>query len=141
MYKPTIWQDHVEGIQEGTDMNAANFNNLEIGTMEASALAALNAAYRRYCTDMALNAETIVVKATLTGSGTTTTVEIPEKYKRNKSEYNVVPVVVYTSGGNAGDIIILYRAPDYKKTNQFSVKYTGTATTVEVDFLISGGMI
>jgi len=41
MYKPTIWQDHVEGIQDGTDMNAANFNNLEAGTLEANTLAAL----------------------------------------------------------------------------------------------------
>lgn len=48
MYKRTIWQDHVEGVQDGTDMNAANFNNIEAGTMEASALAAMNSAHQRY---------------------------------------------------------------------------------------------
>ena len=48
MYKRTIWQDHVEGVQDGTDLNAANFNKLEAGTMEANALAAMNAAFHRY---------------------------------------------------------------------------------------------
>lgn len=47
MYKPTIWQDHVEGVQEGTSMNAANFNNIEKGAMEANALAAMQAAFQK----------------------------------------------------------------------------------------------
>ena len=51
MYKPTIWQDHVEGVQEGTDMNAKNFNNIETGVMEAAALAAMNAENSRYQAD------------------------------------------------------------------------------------------
>ena len=42
MYYRTIWQDHIEGVQDGTDMNAANFNNIEAGVMEAAALAAYN---------------------------------------------------------------------------------------------------
>lgn len=135
MYKPTIWQDHVEGIQEGTDMNAANFNNLESGTMEAAALAAMNAANRRYCNDMAMNAETIVVEATLTGSGTTNSVEIPAGRTRNMTTYNVVAEVKNVTGGNAGDII-----PVTKQANGFTVKYNGTATSVGVRFLVSGGM-
>ena len=48
MYKRTIWQDHVEGVQDGTDLNAANLNNIEAGTMEAQALAAMNTAFQRY---------------------------------------------------------------------------------------------
>ena len=51
MYKPTLWQDHVEGVQEGTDMNAKNFNNIETGVIEAAALAALNAEFSRYKAD------------------------------------------------------------------------------------------
>ena len=46
MYKPTQWKDHVEGLQEGTDLNAANLNNMERGTMEAQALAAFLAYHR-----------------------------------------------------------------------------------------------
>ena len=47
MYKRTFWIDDVEGIQDGTPLNADNFNNLEGGAMEASALAALVSAYHR----------------------------------------------------------------------------------------------
>lgn len=135
MYKRQIWQDHVEGIQEGTDMNAANFNNLEAGTMEASALAAMNAAHQRYCSDMALNAETIVVEATLTGSGTTNSVEIPAAHTRNMTIYNIVAEVKSVTGGTAGDII-----PITKQANGFTVKYNGNATSIVVRFHVSGGM-
>lgn len=135
MYKRQIWQDHVEGIQEGTDMNAANFNNLEAGTMEAAALAALNAAHRRYCNDMALNAETIVIEATLTGGGQTKSVAIPAEHTRNMTNYNIVTELVSVVGSNAGDII-----PLTKQANGFTVKYTGSATSIVVKFLVSGGM-
>ena len=135
MYKRQIWQDHVEGIQDGTDMNAANFNNLEAGTMEAAALAAMNAAHRRYCNDMAMNAETIVVEATLTGSGTTNSVDIPAAKTRNMTDYNIVSEVKSVTGGTAGDII-----PATKQANGFTVKYNGTASSIVVRFLVSGGM-
>ena len=135
MYKRLFWQDHVEGIQEGTDMNATNFNNLEAGTMEAAALAAMNAAHRRYCNDMALNAETTVVEATLTGSGTTNSVDLPADRTRNMTAYNVVAEVKSVTGGTAGDII-----PVTKQANGFTVKYNGTASSIVVRFLVSGGM-
>ena len=135
MYKRTIWQDHVEGIQEGTDMNAANFNNLEAGTMEAAALAAMNAANRRYCNDMALNAETIAVEATLTGSGVENSVDLPAAKTRNMTAYNVVAEVKSVTGGTAGDVLILT-----KQANGFKVKYNGNASSIVVRFHVSGGM-
>ena len=135
MYKPTIWQDHVEGIQDGTDMNAANFNNIEAGVMEAAALAALNAASSRYSNDMAKNAETIIIEATLTGANTNTSVAIPEKATRNMKTYNVIAEIKSVTGGTAGDIII-----GTKKTTDFSVKYNGSATSIVVLFHVSGGM-
>lgn len=135
MYNRTFWQDHVEGIQEGTDMNAANFNNLEAGTMEAAALSAMVAAHRRYCNDMALNAETIVVEATLTGSGTNHSVALPAAKTRNKTTYNVMAEVKSATGGSAGDII-----PVTKQANGFTVKYNGAASSITVRFLVSGGM-
>ena len=135
MYKRQIWQDHVEGIQEGTDMNAANFNNIEAGIMEADALAAMIAANRRYYNDMALNAETIVVEATLSGSGTTHSVDLPAAKLRNMTNYNIVTEVKNVNGGTAGDII-----PITKQANGFSVKYNGMASSIVVRFLVSGGM-
>lgn len=135
MYKRTIWQDHVEGIQDGTDLNAANFNNLEAGVMETAALAALNAASSRYSDDMAKNAEVITIEATLTGSNTNNTVEIPEKATRNMTTYNVVSEIKSVTGGTAGDIIV-----GTKQVNSFSVRYSGTASSIVVIFHVSGGM-
>lgn len=145
MYKPTIWQDHVEGVQEGTNMNAANFNNIEAGVMEASALAALNAAVSRYSFDMAKNAEVIKLAADATGARKLVKVYFPGNKKRNHANYKVVPVVINSIGdpethvgwadGITGDIIIETKATDY-----FEFYYTGSATYVAVDFYISGGM-
>lgn len=145
MYKPTIWQDHVEGVQEGTNMNAANFNNIEAGVMEASALAALNAAVSRYSFDMAKNAEVIKINSQATGAQKLVKVYFPDNKKRNLIDYKVVPVVInsigdpdttiYFADGITGDIII-----DTKDTDYFEFYYTGSATYVDVDFYISGGM-
>ena len=103
--------------------------------MEAAALAAMNAAHRRYCNDMALNAETIVVEATLTGSGTENSVDLPAAKTRNFTAYNVAAEVKSVTGGTAGDIIILT-----KQANGFKVKYNGDATSIVVRFHVSGGM-
>lgn len=134
MYKRTIWQDHVEGIQEGTDMNAANFNNLEAGTMEATALAALEAAYRRYASDDAENAKTVIIKQTLTGSSLQS-VDIPTTATRNTTNYGVGVEIENFNGGTCGDIII-----NTKQANGFKAKYNGSASSVSVIFKVSGGM-
>ena len=136
MYKPTIWQDKVEGVQEGTDMNAANFNNIEIGVMESDALAAMNAAYRRYEADAANDAEVVAISDTLTTSGSAKALDIPTGKTRNRTTYNVAAEINAVSGGTVGDLII-----DTKQANGFKAKYTGTATSVTVRFKVSGGMI
>ena len=136
MYKRTIWQDHVEGIQEGTDMSAANFNKIEVGTMEANALAALNAAYRRYGNDQIKNNEVVVIEAELSGSNVSNSVAIPNSATRNTTNYNIVPEIKSVTGGTAGDII-----PITKQANGFTVQYNGTASRVAVRFNVSGGMI
>ena len=136
MYKRTIWQDHVEGIQEGTDMNASNFNNIEAGIMEANALASLNAEYRRYSNDVAKNCEVVIVEATLTGTNTPHSIAIPGHATRNSENYNVVPELSTINEGTAGDIIILS-----KQANGFTAIYNGSAKSIVVRFHISGGMI
>lgn len=48
MFKRLFWKDHVEGVQEGTDLNADNLNNMEGGIEDAAALAALNSSFNAY---------------------------------------------------------------------------------------------
>ena len=135
MYKRTLWQDHVEGVQEGTPLSAANLNNIEVGTMEANALAALNAEYRRYCTDNAKNSEVFSTLVSLSGSGELHFVSL-EGGERNNLQYRVDYEIASVGSGTAGDIVILS-----KQANGFSVKYFGTSSWIQVIFYISGGMI
>ena len=136
MYKRTIWQDDVAGIQKGTDMNAANFNNLEAGTMEANALAALNTAYQRYAADVAKNNEAVIVSCINHPIIKSATVNIPANATRNHTNYNVVPVIEGAVDGTVGDLFITS-----KQANGFAVSYTGTAASVAMSFIITGGMI
>ena len=136
MYKRTIWQDHVEGIQEGTDMNAANFNNLEAGTMEANAMAAINAEYQRHANDIAKDNETFVVRCTIEEASSVVHVDIPDTHRRNTTNYRVVPVIVKYTGTADGYVGIASSDVD-----GLSVVYYGSASAVTVDFHISGGMI
>ena len=135
MYNRTIWKDDVPGVQEGTDMNAANFNNMEAGIMEANALAAMNAAYRRYEADEALNREIIAIDATLTGTSEQT-VAIPTEATRRGTDYNVGIEIKSVTGGTAGDVIITT-----KQANGVKLKYNGTASSIAIRCKVSGGMI
>ena len=135
MYKRTIWQDHVEGIQEGTDMNAANFNNLEAGTMEANALAAMNAEYQRHVNDIAKNNESFCVSKG-GRANTEIFVDLPSDKIRNTTDYKVVPVLTsYTEGD------FLVARITNKQVNGFTAIFKGNSTSGSFDFYISGGMI
>ena len=135
MYKRTIWQDHVEGVQTGTDMSAANFNNLEAGVMEANALMALTASYRRYDNDVAKNSEAVVIDTTIAG-GVITSVAIPENATRNNTNYNVVVEINEMDEGWSGNIVI-----NTKQANGFTVRATAATKAMRVRFIITGGMI
>lgn len=138
MYKRTIWKDHVEGIQEGTDMNAANFNNIEAGTMEANALAAYNAEHQRHVNDIVKNNEVVTVEQEFEEYEPSDTFEIviPANATRNNINYIVVPEI---SGiGGPDPVTISVHA---KQANGFTVSLRGSASTVVVRFHISGGMI
>ena len=137
MYKRTIWQDHVEGVQEGTDLNAANLNNIEVGTMEANALAALHASYRRYENDVVKD----LVVTTYPEDGGYYIVNGEEgriPVLRNNANYRIEPEVIgrKSESTSAPNFIIT------KKTAaSFTVKQTNTEVgDVEVVFHVSGGM-
>ena len=138
MYKRTIWQDHVEGIQEGTDLNAANFNNLEAGTMEANAMAAINAEYQRHANDIAKDNETIVLKLIINSPRELAFVDIPEAYIRNNTEYRVIPIITFAGSNVVPDGYIVI---SNKEVSHFQAYYEGTTKGITVEFHISGGMI
>ena len=136
MYKRTIWQDHVEGIQDGTDMSAANFNNLEAGVMEAAALAALNAANSRYYADMAKNAEVITIEKTLIYN-TKEKIFIPTNAIRNTANYCVNYEIISIEDKTVASPAIIIT--DKEKTHFYAENCS--SSKVKVIFHVSGGMI
>jgi hypothetical protein len=69
MYKQTFWKDHVEGVQEGTDLNAENLNNIETGITEVSVLAAYASEMIRHGKEKADAAATAASNAQSTADG------------------------------------------------------------------------
>ena len=144
MYKPTIWQDHVEGVQEGTDVNAKNLNNIEVGVMEAAALAALNSENSRYAVDTAKDATTLMMfQLMLTKKARAKEVILPEKAIK-KGPVAFIPVLVAPpiaddgeSLGTAGDIFLYTN----NENTKFTVEYTGTAAFADIIvYVIFGGV-
>ena len=135
-YRATRWIDEVPGIQEGTPQSAENFNNLEQGTFVGNALGAVMAQFNRLLQDRANENEVVAVTRTITGTNTDLSVAIPAGKTRNRTSYNVTPVIVSTSGGAAGDLIV-----SAKQANGFKVKYTGAASSVNVALYVQGGML
>lgn len=135
-YRATRWIDEVPGIQEGTPQSAENFNNLEQGTFVGNALGAVMAQFNRLLQDRANENEVVAVTGTITGTNTDLSVAIPAGKTRNRTSYNVTPVIVSTSGGAAGDLIV-----SAKQANGFKVKYTGVASSVNVALYVQGGML
>lgn len=135
-YKPTIWVDDVPGIQEGTPQNAENFNNIEQGTFIGNALGAVMAQFSRLLLDRINENEVVTITDTITGPNTDKSVVIPSNKLRNRVTYNVTPVIVSATGGTVGDLIV-----SAKQANGFKVKYTGTATSVNVALYVQGGML
>lgn len=137
MYNRTIWKDHVEGVQEGTDLNAENFNNIEAGIMESNALAALNAHYHRYAIDVAKNHSQYQTFVDII-NGESVLVNFPENYKRNHGDYIVVRDItnVYPADANPGVISIKNNFAE-----SFLVTTIGTtAEKVSIKLTVIGGM-
>ncbi len=141
MYNKTNWQDHVvdqngQVIQEGTPLSAKNLNNIEQGVFISNALNAVMAQFNRLLLDRINENEVVTITDTITGADTDKSVVIPSNKLRNRTTYNVTPVIVSTTGGTAGDIIV-----SAKQANGFKVKYTGTATSITVALYVQGGML
>lgn len=123
-------------IQEGTPLSAKNLNNIEQGVFISNALNAVMAQFNRLLLDRINENEVVTITDTITGANTDKSVVIPSNKLRNRTTYNVTPVIVSTTGGTAVDIIV-----SAKQANGFKVKYTGTATSITVALYVQGGML
>lgn len=163
MYKILIWKDHAvtpsntykvkensdgsitltptgEVIQQGTNMSAVNFNNLETGVLAAN-LTALEAIRNiKLLQDNAAALEGFVLTATLTNTqkypfnNSKKTIALSGANVRYNKDYTVTVEVESYSGGCVGDIVI-----SDKLLNGFKVAHTGSANTVNVKIYVQGG--
>ena len=172
MYQNTFWMDEVDQYedifveeassvapgavkhtkyrgtvqQNGTPMNAANFNNMEMGIADAhNAVAILVNALRQldWSNDDRLKwLEKARIQETGTKELTNTQkfpfndsiVTVPLSTTRDNLNYVVEVISVTATGGLAGDIEITER-----QTNGFKMAFTGSASSVTVKYAVIGG--
>lgn len=142
MYNRTFWLDHVEDehgevIQQGTLMDQAHFNKMELGISDsvlAGQLLAFKSEQEAY--------ETLgeIKTVTLTANSNpwpfcNTEQAVALTQLRNTTNYDVTVTVKEYSGGELGDFEILDKA-----LNGFKVRHDGSAESVTVELKITGGM-
>lgn len=128
-------------LQQGTNMSATNFNNMETGILAANltAVEAFNLA--RLVKERTASLEGFILEATLTNTqkypfnNSKTTVAFGPTNVRDTKNYTVVVEAEEIIGGCLGDIII-----SDKMLNGFKVEYTGSATEVKFKIYVQGGI-
>lgn len=126
-------------IQQGTNMSAVNFNNMEQGIFAANVTAAEAMQIVRLLKDKAEALEGLILTDTLTNSSkypfnnSKKTIALGNENVRNNKDYTVI-VEAEPTGGFVGDIII-----SDKMLNGFKIEFTGSATSVAVKCYVQGG--
>lgn len=126
-------------VQQGTNMNAANFNNLEQGVFAANVSAAEALRLIRGLQDKADALEGLVLEATLTNSSkypfnnSKKTIALGNENERYNTDYTVI-VEAEPQDGFLGDVKI-----SDKMLNGFKIEYTGSASSVAVKCYVQGG--
>ena len=162
MYAPTSWKDHavdpantyriVENadgtitlipagkvVQQGTNMSAVNFNNMESGIFAANLTGLEAMQVIRLFGDKAMALEGVILEAELTNNqkypfnNSVKTLAFDSANIRNNKDYTVI-VEAEAEGGFVGDIII-----SDKMLNGFKIAYTGSARKVAVKCYVQGG--
>ena len=162
MYAPTSWKDHavdpantyriVENadgtitlipagkvVQQGTNMSAVNFNNMESGIFAANLTGLEAMQVIRLFGDKAMALEGVILEAELTNNqkypfnNSVKTLAFDSANIRNNKDYTVI-VEAEAEGGFVGDIII-----SDKILNGFKIAYTGSARKVAVKCYVQGG--
>lgn len=126
-------------IQQGTNMSAANFNNMERGILAANVSSAEALRAIRCLQDKAEALEGLVLSATLNNSSkypfnsSKTTVPFGNGNERYSTDYTII-VEAKAESGFVGDIIV-----SDKMTNGFKLEFTGSAKKVAVKCFVQGG--
>lgn len=134
-------------IQQGTPMNATNFNNADHGINDAHLAQQMLLTYflnfERFTRqkiadhDVEFTSENGEVTMTNTSkfpfnsSGST----VAMQQVRKTMNYDLFIEIVSTTGGEVGDIIVYD-----KQLNGFKVRFTGSASSVKIKYRIRGGM-
>lgn len=142
MYDRSYWKDHVTDqqgqiIQQGTLLDQAHFNNLEIGASDNSLALQIMAFKNRqeeYNYEDELKTLTLSMN-TLPWPFNNKENTVALTNMRENTNYSVEVNVLEYSGGRLGNIRVLDRA-----ANGFKLLHDGSATTVKVAVRISGGM-
>ena len=128
-----------EVIQKGTPMNAANFNDMDMGGIEGILIGLNNTDHIRKLEDKTKGLEGERIAVTLTNSqkypfnNSKKTVSLGTI--RNTKDYTVLVEVLSKEGGGVGDIEI-----SDKQTNGFKIAFTGGASSVSVNCIVQGGI-
>lgn len=142
-YDRTYWQDHYTDqsgsvIQQGTPLDQAHFNKLEIGLSDDS-LARSIMQFKQIQDDYDYEDELHTLALSMNSgmkwpfNNKETTVALSGL--RENTNYSVEVNVLSYSGGRLGDIRVTDRA-----LNGFKLVHDGSATTVNVAVRVSGGM-
>lgn len=127
-----------EIVQEGTPLNAANMNLLDLAALQGIMMGATNASFLRQLSDKVDAQEGEQIQVTLTNTlaypfnDSNQAVNLTKN--RNKKTYTVLVEVLSSAGGGVGEIIV-----SNKLLNGFQIAYTGAASSVTVNCIVQGG--
>lgn len=130
-----------EIFQQGTAMNAQNFNIMDLAALEAMLMANENTRDLIHIKDTLRGAVGEKITVTLTNTqpyphnNSKNSGSVQLSTSRNTKDYTVDCDIVSVEGGAVGD----FEFSD-KLLNGFKIAYTGSATKVVVDCYVRGGI-
>lgn len=149
MYNQTEWKDHVvdgQGtvIQQGTNLSAQHFNNIEDGIQDAHVAEQIKLQHT-----LQKDRELDAVKGEIEAEYGTKTLTNTDSYPFNNSastvalavtrdtiNYTVEAIITAYSGGLPGNIHVTDKA-----INGFKLSFDGSATSVTVRYIVKGGYL
>jgi len=162
LYNILIWKDHAinpnntytvkenpdgsitltpkgEVLQQGTNMSATNFNNMEFGIADSDLaqrllLMRVNENSKAF-EELLVEEQTVTLTNTASYPFNNSSNSISFITVRKNTNYTVDFEIIDTDG-NVGEFVV-----DDKQLNGFKLRFTGSATTVTVKLKIRGGII